>query len=448
MTADADDLRAADAEAQAWLREHYPEDYLDAAPERRALDPLEGTRFVDGGAFILDAPTTVPALWGAGSEILWARGESLILAGPPGVGKTTLTGQIVRGLLGLQDHVLDFPIEPATGRVVYLAMDRPTQIGRSLRRHFAAYERDALTERLAVWPGPPPADIARHPELLASLAARVGATHVILDSLKDAAIGLADDEVGAGYNRARQTALAAGVELLELHHVVKRGANGSRPNTLADLYGSAWLSAGAGSVVLLWGAAGDPIVDLTHLKPPAEPVGPLRVIHDHAHGTTSIWHATDPLAILRLAGTAGATVAQIASALFETDKPDRNELEKARRKLDALVATGHAEKDPGAADPRGGPPRTVYRALTHALTDLLPGAAPTQHARTHAPGETAGQPLTAALTALTDRGTHVPTPPCKGGRTRAATCPDCGDPLDGPGVLERCKPNHNPGARA
>jgi hypothetical protein len=31
--------------------------------------------------------------------------------------------------------------------------------------------------------------------------------------------------------------------MIELHHTVKRGANG-KPNTLADLYGSVWLSAG------------------------------------------------------------------------------------------------------------------------------------------------------------------------------------------------------------
>lgn len=413
----------------------------DTAPP---TDALEGTRFVDGGAFILDAPTTVPAIWGAGTEVLWARGESLILAGPPGVGKTTLTGQIVRGLLGLQDRVLDFPIEPAAGRVVYLAMDRPAQIARSLRRHFADHERPALTERLAVWPGPPPADIARHPDLLAGLAQRVGASHVILDSLKDAALGLTDDEVGAGYNRARQNALAAGVELLELHHVVKRGANGSRPNTLADLYGSAWITAGAGSVVLLWGSAGDPIVDLSHLKPPAEPVGPLRVIHDHQHGTSSIWHATDPLSILRLAGVAGATVAQIASALFETDKPDRNELEKARRKLDALVTTGQADKDTSAPDPRGGPPRTIYRALTHALTPSPTDGAPTQDTCTHAPGNTAGQALTEPLTALTGPSTHVLPPASMAGET----CADCGDPLNAQGLLERCKPHHASGARS
>ena len=37
---------------------------------------------------------------------------------------------------------------------------------------------------------------------------------VIIDSLKDAYIGLTDDEASAAYNRARQTALQAGVQVV------------------------------------------------------------------------------------------------------------------------------------------------------------------------------------------------------------------------------------------
>jgi hypothetical protein len=57
---------------------------------------------------------------------------------------------------------------------------------------------------------------------------------VFIDSLKDAAIGLSEDEVAAAYNRGRQYLLAAGRELCELHHTVKRG---QRTPTAADIYG-------------------------------------------------------------------------------------------------------------------------------------------------------------------------------------------------------------------
>ncbi len=87
-------------------------------------------------------------------------------------------------------------------------MDRPAQIARAAHRIFTEDERDLLAERVRFWKGPPPADIARNPGLLLALAEAAGAQTVYLDSVKDAAIGLSDDEVGAGYNRARQRLLA------------------------------------------------------------------------------------------------------------------------------------------------------------------------------------------------------------------------------------------------
>lgn len=397
-------------------------------------------RFTEGGTFVLDAPDRVPAVWGDGSEVLWARREALILAGPPGVGKTTITGQIVRALVGLQPSVLGYTVRPAAGRVLYLAMDRPAQIRRALRRNFTPDDRATLAERLTVWEGPPPLDLARHTTMLAEMAQAAGASVVIVDSLKDAALGLTEDEVGAGWNRARQTALAHGVDVLELHHTVKRGQNGATPTTLADLYGSAWITAGAGSVVLLWGAAGDLIVDLSHLKQPAEPVGPLRVMHDHAAGTSSVWNPTDPLAVVRAAGARGVTAQDLARVIFDKTSPDANETEKARRKLARLVSSGLAEKVDGAPDPRGGPARTVYRATSGALTGALThgetAEALTHAPSTHDPDESPGGALTGALTAPTHGSTHARPPSFKEGASAAAppetpsrTCPECSRPV-------------------
>ena len=49
---------------------------------------------LDGAAFALDAPTHVEAVWGDGSRVLWAQGEPLMIAGPDGVGKTTIGQQL------------------------------------------------------------------------------------------------------------------------------------------------------------------------------------------------------------------------------------------------------------------------------------------------------------------------------------------------------------------
>ncbi len=306
-------------------------------------------QFIPGGSFILDTDPTPQPLWGDGEQVLWADGESLIIDGPQGVGKTTLAQQVGLGRAGFDEHskLLGFPIVPGQRRLLYLAMDRPKQAARSFRRMVGEAWRVELDKRISVWQGPPPYDLAKHTNLLLKLCVQADADTVVIDSLKDAAIGLTDDEVGAGYNRARQTAIAGGVQLLELHHNRKAlsGAKAERP-TIDDVYGSTWLTSGAGSVILLNGAPGDPIVSLHHLKQPADEVGPFKVIHDQTTGQSQIWHELD-LGMLA-AQSNGVTAIEVAKALFETDKPTASEKEKARRRLATLTRKGQlVVLDPG-----------------------------------------------------------------------------------------------------
>jgi DNA polymerase III delta prime subunit len=309
--------------------------------QERPAPPDLSTYLIDGAAWLLELPEAPPAVWGDGDIVLWSQGEALMIAGSPGVGKTTLGGQLARGRLGLQPRVLEHTVAEG-GALLWLAMDRPAQIGRRLRQQFTETELRALvgTGRLVVGNGPPPQDLARHPELLAELCAKAGADTVVVDSLKDAAVGLTDDETAAGYNRARQLTVTAGVQVLELHHLVKRGADGKAPQALADVYGSAWLTAGVGSVLLLQGDAGDPIVRAVHLKQPAEPWGPADLAHDHRTGTTTIHNRVDLAEMLTITGV--QTARSAACALFATEKPDRARIERARRKLEGLVRDGRA----------------------------------------------------------------------------------------------------------
>jgi hypothetical protein len=360
----------------------------------------------DGASFILDAPETVPSIWGNDDDCLWSVGEALMMCGPPGVGKTTITGQVVRGLLGLQETVLGLPVAPAEGRVLYLAMDRPQQIARSLRRVFGESERQLLEDKVRIWEGPPPGDVAKQPGLLLDLARKAEATHLVVDSMKDAAVGLTEDEVAAAYNRARQTCLANGVQVLELHHMVKRGVGGTKPNQLADVYGSAWLTAGAGSVVLIWGAAGDPIVELVHLKQPASEVGPWRLIHDHDTGHTAIHHATDLLQMLLAAGGKGVTAKAAACVTFDKENPKAPDVEKVRRRLDKLVNQGHATREDRPNGTAGGKPTGVYRvgvwsnhgAITEGIAET-PNHAITEQSRETAKPQV--RAITEAITAIT-----------------------------------------------
>ena len=372
-----EDRAALDAVTAQWATDpdltsgsRVPEQFPE--PGTDADDHATAYQFTDAGAWIFDQPGTIPALWGHGSDVLWAEGESLILAGPPGTGKTTLTGQLCRSLLGLGGDVLGHPVR-RTERVLYLAMDRPRQIARSLARTFRPEDRAAVAERMIIWSGPPPADLARNTGLLLSMARAAAADVVVVDSLKDAAIGLTDDEVGAGWNRARQTAIAAGVDLLELHHTTKRGPNGTMPRDLAGLYGSAWITSGAGSVLLIEGEAGDTVVRLHHLKQPAETVGPLDIEHDHAAGQSRTLDRTDPLALLRATGGAGLSAVDLARQLNGTDKPTENQKDRARRKLQKLEDQRIAVVIGEEPSTRGGRPQKRY-----GLADF-PTSLPTSH---------------------------------------------------------------------
>lgn len=318
--------------------------------------------FVPGGGWILDQPDTVPAVWGDGDEVLWASGESLIISGQPGTGKTTLLQQVVLARLGLGKEVLGWPVAPG-GRLLYLAMDRPRQIARSFRRMVTPDWRAKLDEALVVWPGPPPGDLAAHPELLAQMVAAAEADTVILDSLKDAAVGLSKDEVAAAVNRAIQTVLAAGAEVAVTHHQTKHGAGGiGKALSLADVYGSQWITSGAGSVIILAGDAGDPVVELRHVKQPANEVGPLHLIHNATEGKTEIYRdekTVDPLQFLR--ARKSVTARMLAVAMFTTDEPDRAQVMKAHRRLEALARAGHADTVTSASD-RGGRPQVTFWA--------------------------------------------------------------------------------------
>jgi replicative DNA helicase len=197
-----------------------------------------------------------------------------------------------------------------------------------------------LSERLIVRTGPPAADLATNPTLLAEMARQYGAGTVFVDSLKDAAVGLSSDEVGAGYNRARQHLLAQSVELCELHHDRKAGAGGGASSTVSDIYGSTWLTAGCGSVILLTGEPGDPIIGFRHLKQPVEEIGPFRLLHDQPAGQLTIDFDIDLVELARAAGPDGLTARDAAAAIFEKKNPTRADAEKARRRLDKLADAG------------------------------------------------------------------------------------------------------------
>jgi len=299
------------------------------------------TQFRNGREFVLDAPTTVPAVWGDGGEVLWSAGEPLILCGPQGVGKSSAEEQLLLARAGVAaPELLGYTVAPATRPILLLALDRPQQIRRSMRRMVTEEDAQALSDRLIVWDRPLPFNVTKQPEALAEWALEAGAGELHIDSLKDMMSPLSSDEVGSAYNRAIGGVIAAGVEVVVIHHQRKANSENRKPTSLADVYGSTWITSGAGSVILLWGQPGDPLVELTHLKQPAEQVGPLDLEHDHEHGHTTRRERPDTWTLLQSATAGGITAKDAAAVIYAA--PTKADIEKVRRRLERFVEHGHA----------------------------------------------------------------------------------------------------------
>ncbi|MEU6121855.1 DnaB-like helicase N-terminal domain-containing protein [Streptomyces sp. NPDC047123] len=341
------------------------------AERERALASGQGrlNRFArDGWSFVKETGADAEPLWGTREKTVWASGESLMIVGAPGVGKTTLAHQVIFAHLGLQETALEMPVAPSR-RVLYLAMDRPKQIARAMDRLVFPTDEKILRERLVVWEGLLPATLDKEPDLLADLAAAHRADTIVIDSLKDAVSTMVDDSLAVAFHNARMRALRNGVEVMELHHQRKATADaprGQRPG-LDQVYGSTWITAGAGSVLFVTGKAGDPAVTLHHLKTPTGEVGPLDVTHDHARGTTILDPTKDPAVLLRNAPN-GLSTRELATVLIGGGDPERADLEKARRRLENLVATGLATKADGIAGGAGGGQQARYYASARHLT--------------------------------------------------------------------------------
>lgn len=319
---------------------------------------------VDGAEWMFGNDDLATIVWGSGDDILWAEGEALLIAGGMGLGKTTLAGMLVRGQLGLDDTVLGLPIARAEKPILYLAMDRPRQIRRSMRRQFDEAEMPGIAGRLIMRPGPPVSDLAVDPTLLTMMAMDVGAGTVYVDSLKDAVIGLSEDAVGAAYNRARQSLLARGVQICELHHNRKANAQNGTTSGINEVFGSTWLTAGAGSVIQLTGDPGDLVIRFNHLKLPANEVGPWHLHHDPDKGWMEVAQFDYLKAVIN-AGPDGLTAKETAKQLYETARPSDAQCKKATRQLDKLVKRGVLTKVEGHRGGMGGSVPTAWFLATN-----------------------------------------------------------------------------------
>lgn len=325
------------------------------------------TRARDGESALFGETAEVKAIVGDEQECVQAAGESLLIVGPDGVGKTSLAGQYALARTGARPSWIGFPVQVTTSKVFYGAHDRPKQAIRSMKRMVSDDDRDVLRERLILWEGPLPFDVGETPEALVDFLQGLNVDTYVIDGIKDIAVDLATDGVGSRVNHALQLCLQAGIQIVALHWPRKAQGDNKKPNKISDIYGSRLITAGFGSIVVLWGEAGDSVVEWNHIKQPADEVGPFKLLHDHARGVTTIMDRFDLFQFVRRGN--GVTANEAARAMFETTNPDRNKVEKARRALQGLAKRGLAHEMPGKKGGTSGGDAARYFAVTAIQSD-------------------------------------------------------------------------------
>jgi replicative DNA helicase len=315
--------------------------------------PVDTDYGFDLGGVVFDQPDKIDALWGTGEEVLAAVGEPTILYSATGIGKTTIAQRVALAAIGIGDPtVLGYDVKQIEGNVLYIAADRPRQAMRSLRRMVTEQDRDILDQRwrwerhhrIRITPD--------NPNVLLDAAEAAEASFLVIDSLKDTVPGLSTEEGGAAYNNAVQACVTNDVDAMPMHHARKATSEGRASLKLDDVYGSTWITAGAGSVIALNGTPGQGIITLDQLKMPSEQVGPFDINIDYPTGTLTTIGRRDLVKRIREKGS----ITTIEAVRYMTGKNNPSEAEKKSisRKLVRL------EKDGEIVGTRSGGQMTIW----------------------------------------------------------------------------------------
>lgn len=263
--------------------------------DRAAQDEIEAAEVANApdkwlaGDVVLDTPVVSP-IWGPSGSPYTASGQSTLLAGPDGTGKSTICCHYAKARLGLPgwgETMLGEPVEAlrADQAVLYIAADRPVQIFEGFGRGMTEAMREVLHERLAFWPGPPPMDLATRAgqQWLLRKVQQVNAGLVFFDSRKDVGDVMDPREV-TRLNRLLKHLDADGVEVFIPHHNIQTADKLSKPPELTQVKGLREVFSGMGSVLMIKGAPGSEFVTLHQVKPVRELHPPVRLRIDMAGG--------------------------------------------------------------------------------------------------------------------------------------------------------------------
>lgn len=271
-------------------------DALRGGSEDLLGEPPEGwiRPGIDGETFLLKSDVSITPVWGTEQKPRWASGEPFLIFAPPGVGKSSLAQNLALGRLGVPGFktVLGEPVAPSMGQVLYIAADRPAQVARSWRRMVTEEDGDLLRGYLRVWPGPIPFSVSKQPDaFLPWIESFEGIKLVVVDSLFNVAPSLTDEDGSARANNAFQQVVAAGIDLLVIHHDRKRQESERKKMSSDDMYGGRAISAGAGAICYLDGEPGSGTFEARWLKTPAGALAKKSCSIDFKSG--KVWEDSD-----------------------------------------------------------------------------------------------------------------------------------------------------------
>jgi replicative DNA helicase len=314
-----------------------------AKKERESLGLGEVDPTIQSGSdFLFAEQDAVASIWGSGDQVIWASGEVLIVAGPPGVGKSTVVQHLALARAGIgPGEVLGYPVEPdPERRVLMLSLDRPTQIARSMRRMVSELEHGRILRdqfRVCTDLG---FDIGESPNALAHLAQEQNAGTVVLDSAFCAASGLREDDKMSSAMRALRKCEANGARVVMVHHIRKQSRSDPASPQLDSMFGSAMISAAAGSVVLLKPLSRDKVL-LAHRKSPMEPVPDQHFEINHDTGWLKSSRRRSALEVLALSPDEALSAREIADRA--SGDTSNGGVQTIRRELASLASSGRVE---------------------------------------------------------------------------------------------------------
>jgi AAA domain len=328
-----------DTEDSAAFLKMYGANALEESVFRqRKRVPGSNRRLIRGAEVLSPDESNQVALWGDTEEdILWASGETLILTGPIGIGKTTLAQQLILARAGMREpDLLGYPVAVDERPIFYIAADRYKQAFRSFRRMLAPDDKPALDEHYIFHKGPPDVDLAFNCDEFVEWVLAVGPGTLVVDSLKDVARGLVNDDVGSGYTRAVNRLMAEDIELIILAHP-RKNWSGSKMTT-DDIYGSMMIAGNAGSVIAVEGIISKPQRTLRTLKSSAGWID-MKVSLDFETGRFCEQQRVDDVMLMILKqNPQGMTVAELAKLVYQGS--DRKHRVKTSRGLQELAGKG------------------------------------------------------------------------------------------------------------